>query len=138
MPTTDKTDANIALVQQMYDAFGRNEIEKVIESCSEDVHWQSMGSRDDYPLLGHWDGRKGVAAFFAKLAEVHTFNEFTPQEFYGSGDHVFVLGHYALTVNTTGKSAEADFVHVLTLNEGQCTAFRENTDTAALATAWRR
>jgi ketosteroid isomerase-like protein len=136
MPTTNETDANIALVKDMYASFGRNQIDRIVETCSDNVSWQSVGSRDDYPLLGHWDGRQGVAAFFAKLAEIQTFKEFTPKEFYGSGDHVFVLGHYALTVNKTGKSAEMDWVHVLTVRGGKCTEFREDTDTAALASAW--
>jgi len=136
LDTIDRTNANIALVQSYYGMFARGDIAAIIDNCTTDVVWESVGERSVFPLLGRWEGKAGVGAFFAKLAEIEDFSEFTPKDFYASGDKVFVLGHYALTVKRSGRSAEMDWIHVFTLRDGMCAGFRENTDTAKLAAAW--
>ena len=69
--------------------------------------------------------------------ETHDFTEFSPKEFYSSGDHVFVSGHYAMTIKKTGRHVAMDWVHVFVLRDGLCAGFREHTDTATLAGGWR-
>jgi uncharacterized protein len=49
-----------------------------------------------------------------------------------------VLGHYAWTVRKTGKATSADWCHVFTVKDGKVSEFREFTDTASFAEAYRR
>jgi hypothetical protein len=101
-----------------------------------DITWESVGRREDFPILGTWKGHGGAAEFFGALAAMHDFTEFTPQQFYPSGDKVFVTGHYAMNIKTTGRHAAMDWVHIFTLRDGLVSSFREHTDTAQLAAAY--
>jgi ketosteroid isomerase-like protein len=130
------SQANVALIQSLYAAFGRGEIATIIAALAPDMEWRLNGSRADHPLLGTWKGPQGVQAFFGKLAEIQDFSEFSPREFFSAGDRVFVLGHYAATMRKTGRKAASDWVHIFTVQGGKVAAFLEFTDTAEFARAW--
>ena len=129
--------ANISLAQSLYAAFGRGETETIVNACAGDVRWDFNGRRKDYPLLGQWHGQAGVRDFFKQVAAVQEVKTFTPKDFHAASDLVFVFGHYAWTVRKTGKSVDCDWLHVFTVKNGKVTAFREFTDTAQYAEAFR-
>lgn len=131
------TDANIALVQSLYDAFGRGDIATVIAGLTPDIDWQSVGRAADYPAFGLRKGQQAVQEFFKIVADNEDFTEFSPQEFYSADDKVFVIGRYALTVKKTGKPVATEWVHVFTVKNGKVSRFREHTDTAQFAAAYR-
>jgi ketosteroid isomerase-like protein len=78
-----------------------------------------------------------VKAFFGQVAENLDFSEFTPHELCPCGDKVFVLGFYAATMRKSGGKAACEWVHVFTLRDGKVVRFREFTDSAMLADAYR-
>lgn len=82
------SSANIAFVQSLYAAFGRGDIAAVINGLAPDVDWDVNGRRQDYPLLGNWQGRAGVEKFFQGVAQQQETIEFTPREFFAAGDRV--------------------------------------------------
>jgi ketosteroid isomerase-like protein len=129
--------ANVSLAQSLYAAFGRGDIETIAAACAPNIRWQVKGRREDYPTLGVWHGPAGVRDFFKLVGETQSAVAFTQDEFHAAGDTVVVLGNYRWTVRKTGKPADADYVHVFTLKDGKVTAFREFTDTAQFAQAWR-
>ena len=131
------SNANIALVQDLYAAFGRGDVADIIASLAPDVHWESGGRASDFPTFGPRKGPSEVQAFFGQVAENLDFSDFTPREFCSSGDKVFVPGFYAATMRKSGKSAACEWVHVFTLRDGKVVRFREFTDTALLAEAYR-
>ena len=131
------SQADVALVQSLYAAFGRGEIATIVAAVTPDIEWRLNGSRSDHPLLGTWKGSKGVQAFFDELAKLQDFSEFSPREFLSAGDRVFVLGHYAATMRNTGRKAASDWVHIFTVRNGKVVAFLEFTDTAEFARAWK-
>ena len=53
------------------------------------------------------------------------------------GEKVFALGYYEVTVKNTGRRIGSDWIHVFTIRDGKVTSFREFTDTAQAAEAWR-
>lgn len=129
--------ANIALVQSLYAAFGRGETDTIVSAMAGDVRWEFNGRRKDYPLLGVWNGQAGVRDFFKQVAANQDVKVFTPKDFHAAGDLVFVFGHYAWTIRKSGKSVDSDWLHAFTVKNGKVTAFREFTDTAQFAEAWR-
>ena len=131
------SNANVSLVQSLYAAFGRGEIAPIIAALAPDVDWTVTGRRKDYPLLGNWKGPAGVQDFFKSVAEMQDFAAFAPREFCGVDDKVFVLGHYEAKIRKTGRFASSDWVHVFTIRNGKVTVFREFTDTAQFAEAYR-
>jgi ketosteroid isomerase-like protein len=131
------SDANVNLAKSMYAAFQRGDIATIVKTVTPDISWELTGRRSDFPTLGTWSGPSGVQEFFATVAQHMDFSEFSPKEFYPSGDKVFVLGHYAATVKKTGKPMACDWCHVFTISGGRVTGFHELTDTAQAAAAYR-
>ena len=131
------SNANIAHVQSLYAAFGRGDVATIIAGASPDIDWESVGRQSDFPAFGPRKGAKEVQEFFKTVAENEDFSDFTPREFYAADDRVFVLGSYTLKVKKTGKPVASEWVHVFTLKDGKVTRFREHTDTAQFAEAYR-
>jgi ketosteroid isomerase-like protein len=124
------SEANIALVKSLYDAFGRGEINKIVDFVSPDTSWEIVGRRTDFPTFGKFTGQAGVQEFFGAVGQHLDFRRFTPKEFHSADDRVFVLGHYAMTIKATGRAIDSDWIHVFTITDGKVTGFREFTDTA--------
>jgi len=131
------SEANIATVQNLYAAFGRGDIDMIVGSCLPDVTWASGGRTEDFPPFGPRKGTEAVREFFRKVAELQEFDEFSPREFYADRDKVFVLGRYAMTMKNNGQKVASDWVHIFTFRGGKVSDFREFTDTAAFAAAYR-
>jgi steroid delta-isomerase-like uncharacterized protein len=137
MKNVSTTEANIALVQGMYSAFFKRDLASIIATCTPDIDWESIGPRNGYPIFGPRHGTGEVEQFFHTLAEVHQFNEFSPQEFLAAGDIVVVLGHYAFTINHNGRKVASDWAHAFTIRDGKVVKFREHTDSGKIAEANR-
>lgn len=131
------SEANIATVQNLYAAFGRGDVDMIVSGCLPDVTWASGGRKEDYPPFGLRKGTDAVRDFFRSVAEVQDFNEFSPREFYADRDKVFVLGRYEMTVKKSRQKVASEWVHIFTFRGGRVSEFREFTDTAAFAAAYR-
>jgi uncharacterized protein len=131
------TEANVNLAKSMYAAFQRGDIATIVNTCAPDVAWEINGRKSDFPTFGPRHGRPGVQDFFGAVAEHLDFSEFSPQEFYPSGDKVFVLGRYAMTAKKTGKPMACAWCHIFTIRNGVVTGFQEFTDTAQALDASR-
>jgi ketosteroid isomerase-like protein len=129
--------ANVTLVQGLYAAFGRGDIAAIVAAMAPEVSWEVVGRPQDYPILGARKGQQAVGEFFRLVNEQQEGKDFTPREFYAAGEMVFVLGHYAWKLRKTGKPVDAEWVHIFTIKNGKVTAFREFTDTAQFAQAYR-
>ncbi len=131
------SQANIALVQSLYDAFGLGDIATIVNAAIPDIHWEVAGRHEDYPLFGVFHGHAGVQEFFATIGQHQDFIEFAPKEFYAADDKVFVLGHDSWTIRKSGTQVRTDWVHVFTIRDGKVHRFHEFLDTAQYALAYR-
>ena len=131
------SDTNIAVVQLLYNAFRRTDIETILGSLSPDVEWHSGREKQDYPVFGPRKGIAQVEEFFRLVSELLDFSDFSPREYFADKDKVVVLGTYAMTMRRNGRKVACDWVHVMTLNRGKITKFREITDTAQILEAYR-
>jgi uncharacterized protein len=131
------SNANVTFVQSLYAAFGRGDIASIIAGLTPDVDWSLTGRRQDYPLFGAWKGSGEVQKFFRGVSELQETLEFLPREFIAADDQVVVLGHYAWKIRKTGRTVAVDWVHVFTIRGGKVAKFREFTDTAQFAEAYR-
>ena len=128
---------NLKLVREMYGAYQRGDTAAVAARCTPDVHWETVGRPSDFPTFGPRRGQVQVQDFFAGVSSELTFTEFTPLEFHSVGDKVFVLGRYAYKLRRSGREDSSDWVHVFTVQNGKVISFREFTDTARAAAAYR-
>ena len=126
---------NTNIAKQTYEAFLRGDIEGLLKLYAEDVRWEVYGPAS-LPTVGTWQGKDGLAQFFATVNERLEPHSFEPQEFSAQDDQVAVIGHYDWTAKATGRPFSANWVHVLTLRDGKIIRFREYTDTAAAVAAF--
>ena len=131
------SQADISLVQSLYAAFGRGDIQPIIDALAPDVHWHVNGRNKDFPTIGTWKGPAAVQNFFRLVVEHEEFSDFSHQEFHAVDGKVFVLGHYAGKIKKTGRAYDSDWIHVFTIRGGKVVAYKEFTDTAQFAEGYR-
>jgi ketosteroid isomerase-like protein len=137
MLATARTAANIAITENCYALFGRGDIEGLLSNFTEDGSFELVGDRAMVPIFGLWEGRTGVAKFFATVGELLEFSEFSLTALNGVDDKVFVEGNYAMTVKATGKTIESRWQSLYTFRDGLVSSVREHTDTARFVAAWQ-
>jgi ketosteroid isomerase-like protein len=127
---------NVQIIRDVYAAFGRGDINAVLEQMHDDVVWKPVtGAGPHVPTAGERHGKPSVAEFFRILSQSLTFDLFEPKEFVASGDRVVALGRYAATVKS-GRRFASDWAMVFTLRNGQIATFQEFTDSAAINAAF--
>ena len=127
------SQTQIDAVRGIYAAYGRGDINSLINALAPDVFWRLNGRRTDHPIFGDWKGREGVRDFFRGVAELQEPVEFVQREYHAAGDKVFVLGHYSWKIRKTGKTVSTAFIHIFTMAGGKVQHFEEFTDTAQYA-----
>jgi len=127
---------NTQIVQEAYAAFGRGDIQSILDRLSDDIVWLGVyGASPKVPTSGERRGKAAIATFFKQVAETVNFSSFEPKEFVATGDKVVCLGHYKATTNV-GGSFDSDFAMVFTLKNGKVVRFQEFTDSAAVNAAY--
>ena len=128
---------NVQLVTSAYEAFGRGDIQFIIDACTEDVDWLLPGPAE-IPICGARKGKAGVRDFFETLAAEDDVLEFRPAQWVAQGDLVVAMGHYKARYRHNDAIAESDWCHVFTIRDGRVARWYEYTDTAAFLEAYRR
>ncbi|MEA2422436.1 MAG: uncharacterized protein QOF55_1535 [Thermoleophilaceae bacterium] len=127
--------SNRATVEGMYEAFGRGDVEAILQALAPDVrwdHWPAGNSAQDAgaPWMAERTGPAEVGEFFASLAalDIHDFEVVALLE---GEDRVAALIRFEATVSATGRRIQDDEVHMWTFGPGgEVTEFRHHVDTA--------
>lgn len=125
---------NIAVIKKVYDAFGRGDVQAILDSLTPDVEWQ-FDAPAVIPYSGRRRGPADVAGFFVAIAATEENPLLETSEFMASGDEVITLGIYSGTVKASGKSYSVRLAHIFTLRDGKIARFLNFLDTAAMADA---
>ena len=72
------------------------------------------------------------------MKEYSVLEAFEPLHFVDSDDCVVVLGRERIRVKSTGRAWACEWVNAVTVLDGKIATFREYTDTAAVASAFRK
>ncbi|NUO82096.1 nuclear transport factor 2 family protein [candidate division KSB1 bacterium] len=125
---------NTAKVQAIFAAFGRGDVQFILNNVTDDVDWQTLGPAI-IPQAGPHKGRAEVGKFFEKVGQSYDFTQFEPREFVAQNDSVFAIVDYAAHVKKAGKSHAAQVAMLFVFKEGKVAKFREYGDTAGLVAA---
>jgi len=127
---------NVEIVQGMYDAFAAGDGAAVLAKFSPDIIWNEAESNslaDGNPYVGPQAVAEGV---FGRLGQEWETFTLTDQTLYGVGeDMVLVTGRYQGTHARTGKTINAQKVHIWWFEDGMVTRFQQYVDTKQLADA---
>lgn len=126
---------NVALVQKMYAAFERGDVQTILDNLADDVVWSLQGPAI-IPYAGTKTGPAQVLGFFQALAGTQSEIKLTTEAFVAQGDQVATLGRYRATVKATGKKFDSPVGHFFTIRNGKVARFVDFGDTAAMADAY--
>jgi ketosteroid isomerase-like protein len=127
---------NCELVQNFYANFQAGDIDAVLALLSPDFELVYSGP-SVIPSAGTWKGHEGFRNWAQAALQGHLPPESVNfEEYIAQGDKVAVPGHVTLRVKTTGRTCEADFLHLWTVRDGQLTSWRDFFDTFAVAQAY--
>ena len=128
--------SNIQVVQAMFGALGRRDIQGVLDRLSDDIEWKIAGP-SELPFAGTHRGRDEVAKFFQTFGQAAEFEVFEPQAYFAGGEKVVVLGHERQRIRATGQAVETEWAMAFVVRDGKIARFHNYVDTHALATAHR-
>src|SRR5579864_4826715 len=98
------TAQNLETVKDLYGAFGRGDVQPILDCLTDDVDWSTDAAIASAPWHGARRGLDEVPSFFEGIARTGPVTEFTLVSIAGNDDgdvHAFI--HYAFTVTATGK-----------------------------------
>ena len=127
---------NLGLVRMGYDAFGRGDIDGLLNLLDDNVEWITPGP-SDLPVAGTRRGHQAVGEFFKALTETFETLDFQAKEFLAQGDRVVVIGTDTSRVRATGKTLEFNWVHSFVVKNGKIVNFREYGDMSAVVAELR-
>ena len=129
--------ANVALVQSLYAAFGRGDIETIVGALAGDIEWSFPGPREVIPFAGVHRGVPEVVQFFVTLSGALEFQKLDPSEFIAQGDKVVVTGTSRVRNKASDRAADNEGVAVITVRSGKIARYQLYEDTDALAAIFR-
>ena len=127
--------ANVDLVNQVYAATARGDLEQALALMTDDVTFVVPGP-PGVGASGVWRGHDGVRTCFARLKASQDSQGTTIRHVVAQGDKVVVLLRAKATARATGKPLELDIVHFFTIRDGRIAELLDFFDTAAVVDAF--
>lgn len=127
------SDPKIETIEKLYAAFGRGDVDAILEELTDDVDWASEAGSSVAPWHGRRTGKAEVAQFFAALAEATQVTAFAPVSFAANNTDVMVVIDFAFRVLATDKSGAMQLHHWWRFRDGRICHYRGTEDTALVA-----
>jgi ketosteroid isomerase-like protein len=123
-------EENLKTIQGVYEAFGRGDVQAVLNAVTDDVEWAAEASSTAAPWYGIRHGKQGVASFFEAFGSTMEIQEFDPYAFAANDTEVHTVVHCRATSRATGKAINHDLHHYFRLENGKIAFYRGTEDTA--------
>lgn len=101
------------VVDKMFSAFSSGNVEKLVETVSEDTVWIYHGTQ--IIPAGTFKKKEGVKKFFTNILERTEIINFEPQQFIIEDNVVVVLGREHQKVKRSGKELKQKWVQIYTV-----------------------
>lgn len=111
------------VVEKMFSAFGSGDIEKFVETVSDDTVWIYHGTQ--IIPAGTFEKKAGVRAFFSNILDKTEIINFEPQQFIVEGNTVVVLGREHQKVKRSGRELKQKWVQIYTVENDLITRMEE-------------
>jgi ketosteroid isomerase-like protein len=128
-------DNNVTLIEDVYGAFARGDIQFILDRITDDVDWINEGP-ESIPYAGIFKGPKDVQRFFQALGTTVDNGLVTAEDWVAQGDKVVSTGRFTATVKATGKRINVPIAHVFTVRNGKLARWVGYADTARVAEAY--
>src|ERR1700751_1740844 len=131
--TENRAAANLAIVGGIYEAFGRGDIDSILDQIADACAWESWldnrGQSAGIPPMRPRQGREGVAEFFGYVSTME-IQDFQVLDMLASDRQVVVEVQISITMPDGGTVTDEE-LHLYSLNdEGKIDRMRHYVDTA--------
>lgn len=131
MPVED----NLAKVKGIYEAFGKGDVETILDAVADDVDW-AVDAEPVAPWYGQRNGKDGVASFFTDIASATEVQDFAVEGMGASDNEVFAFLRFAVRMKATGREASFHLHHYFRFGgDGKIEYYRGSEDSAQVARA---
>ena len=121
----------IVVVQEMFSAFGTGDLERFINTVSEDTVWIYHGTHR-IPKA-RFEGKEGAARFIRNILTTTDIIKFEPQQYVTEGNTVVVIGEEHQKVKRSGEELKQRWVQVYTVENNLITRMEEFATTEVVA-----
>jgi ketosteroid isomerase-like protein len=123
-------EENIQTIRTIYDAFGRGDVQTILDQVTDDVDWAADAADDTAPWWGVRNGKEAVGRFFADVAGSIEVLEFTPVDLAASDNAVMSFVRFRYRGLDSGMEAGANLHHYFRFRDGKVEYYRGSEDTA--------
>ena len=123
-------DANIKIITEIYEAFGRGDIAAILDAVTDDVDWAAEAASSAAPWYGVRHGRDAVAVFFSDFGSTMEVEEFTPVSLAANDTDVLTVVRFRARSRRTGRTAQMNLHHYFKFRDGKVAYYRGTEDTA--------
>ncbi len=120
---------------EVFTRFGNKDVPAILELLNDDVVIEFYGP-SVIPYAGNYRGLAEAETFFSTVLSSVDIHQFEPEQFLSDGKMVTVTGQLHLTARSTGRDIRSDFAHVITVENGKWTRFRDFMNTAEAVAAF--
>jgi ketosteroid isomerase-like protein len=121
---------NTTTVQELYQAFGRGDVDTILGRLTDDVDWAADTNSTAAPWYGVRHGKDEVRAFFQAFGSTMEVEEFTPFVLAANDDAVLAVVRCRAKARTTGKSIDMNLHHYFKFRDGNIAYYRGTEDSA--------
>ena len=109
------SEKNIAIVNEINDAFTRNDIEGFLAHCTEDLYWSMAGDSEH-------KGKGSIREWMNQM-DGHEAPKFTVEAIFGDGDHVACHGQMTMK-DKEGEEGKYSYCDVYTFTGDKVSELR--------------
>ncbi|GAB1403353.1 hypothetical protein MASR1M74_05310 [Lentimicrobium sp.] len=111
------------VVEKMFSAFASGDIEKFVDTVSDDTIWIYHGTQ--IIPKGVFEKKEGVRAFFNNILDNTEIISFEPQQYIVEGNRVVVLGQEHQRVKRSGRELKQKWAQIYTIENDLITRMEE-------------
>lgn len=123
---------NVALMRNLYDAYGRKDAAPLFESLGEAVQFHFVGQPDQFAFAGSHAGKEGVQRALELIAREYEWLAYQARDFIAEGDRVVALTEGLILHRASGKALPMRMVDIIRIEDGRIVEFTEFFDSAAM------
>jgi len=122
-----------ALVRDLYDAYERQDFDRVAALLHDDIDWIIYAPINLFPFAGQRKGRVAVLQTLVAIATEYNLERYKPQIIIVEGDRAAVMSDVSFLQRSTNRTIRFHLVNFLRWRDGRIIEFREFANTFDIA-----
>jgi ketosteroid isomerase-like protein len=114
-----------AIVRELYDAYGRRDLERVAALIHDDINWMIYAPVSVFPFAGPRHGRAAVLEALAAIANAFALESYKPEIMIVEGERAAVMSDVSFIQRATNRMLRFRIANFLRWQDDRLIEFRE-------------